>query len=133
MPAKSAERRVDAGRAAPPRIVDCVTSALPLPSQFYDIWPTPAAVSPEQSLVTAVLWEAAHDVEKWRFAKRRREQWLYWDAYAWISSDDRSWNFSFVNLCETIGLTVAAVREQLLGEMMPAAAPAVEAALGRAA
>ena len=37
-----------------------------------------------------------------------------------MTSDDRSWPFSFANLCDTIGLTVEPVRKQLLGEMLPA-------------
>ena len=110
-----------------------------LPTQFHDIWHRAEAVSPERALVLAVLGAAAEDVEKHRFAKRRRDQRLYWEAYGWITSDDRSWHFSFVNLCEAVGLTVLAVRRRLLGEMMPppvfsrdASAPS-EPTLGKAA
>ncbi len=91
-----------------------------LPTQFDDIWHKTRAVSPERALALAVLWEAVLDVGKYRFASRRRQQRLYWEAYEWVTSDSRSWPFSFVNLCEAIGLAVEPVRKQLLGEMLPA-------------
>ncbi len=96
-----------------------VVPLAPLPTQFHDIWHRGETVSPERALALAVLGAAVEDVEKHRFAKRRRDQRLYWAAYGWITSDDREWHFSFVNLCEAVGLTVPAVRWQLLGEMMP--------------
>ena len=91
-----------------------------LPSQFHDIWHKTRAISPERALALAVLWEAVLDLDKYRFAKRRRQQRLYWEAYDWVTSDSRSWPFSFVNLCDAIGLSVGPVRKQLLGEMLPA-------------
>ena len=91
-----------------------------LPSQFGDIWHRSRAISPERALALAVLWEAVLDLQKFRFAPRRRQQRLYWEAYEWVASDDRSWSFSFANLCDTVGLTPDPVRKQLLGEMAPA-------------
>jgi hypothetical protein len=98
---------------------DILVPEAALPAQFADIWHKSRAVTPERALVLAVVWEAVLDLEKYRFAKRRRQQRLYWQAYEWVTSDDRSWPFSFVNLCEAIGLTVEPVRKQLLGEMRP--------------
>jgi hypothetical protein len=99
-----------------------------LPSQFHDIWHKTRAISPERALALAVLWEAVLDLDKYRFAKRRRQQRLYWEAYDWVTSDSRSWPFSFVNLCDAIGLSVGPVRKQLLGEMLPAGLSASEPA-----
>ena len=45
---------------------------------------------------------------------------LYWEAYAWVASNDRSWPYSFVNLCELLDMVPDAVRQQLLGPMAPA-------------
>ena len=111
-----------------------------LPSQFDDIWHKTRAITPERALALAVLWEAVLDLAKYRFATRRRQQRLYWDAYEWVTSDNRAWPFSFVNLCDTIGLTVEPVRKQLLGDMLPARAaepqrstPAQESLLEKAA
>ena len=37
-----------------------------------------------------------------------------------MTSDDRSWPFSFANLCDFLNLTIEPVRKQLLGAMLPA-------------
>jgi hypothetical protein len=107
-----------------------------LPTQFDDIWHKTRAITSERALALAVMWEAVLDLAKFRFATRRRQQRLYWEAYQWVTTNDRSWPYSFVNLCEALGLTVEPVRHQLLGEMAPAGVaeqPAVEPALERAA
>src|SRR5215475_16128474 len=93
-----------------------------LPSQFGDIWHKTRAITPERALALAVIWEAVLDLDKYRFAQRRRQQRLYWEAYQWVTSDDRSWPFSFANLCDSLNLTVEPVRKQLLAEMVPAVA-----------
>ena len=96
-----------------------------LPAQFDDIWHKTRAITPERALALAVLWESILDLDKYRFATRRRQQRLYWEAYDWITSDDRSWPFSFANLCDQLGLSVEPVRARLLGER-PRTATAAE-------
>jgi hypothetical protein len=103
-----------------------------LPAQFDEIWHKTRAIAPERALALAVMWEAVLDLDKYRFAQRRRQQRLYWEAYQWITANDRSWPFSFVNLCDSIGLTVEPVRKRLLGEMLPASSPETTS-IGRAA
>lgn len=98
---------------------DILVPEAALPAQFADIWHKSRAVTPERALVLAVMWEAILDLEKYRFAKRRRQQRLYWEAYQWVTSDDRQWGFSFSNLCDSLNLAIEPVRKQLLGEMLP--------------
>jgi hypothetical protein len=107
---------------------DILVPEAALPAQFHDIWHKTRAVTPERALALAVLWEAVLDLDKYRFAQRRRQQRLYWEAYQWVTSDDRSWPYSFANLCDTVGLTVEPVRQQLLGELRGAAPTADKAA-----
>jgi hypothetical protein len=104
---------------------DILVPEAALPAQFHDIWHKTRAITPERALALAVLWEAVLDLDKYRFATRRRQQRLYWEAYEWVTSDDRSWPYSFANLCDMVGLTVEPVRKQLLDELRPVA-PAVE-------
>ena len=99
---------------------DILTPDATLPTQFADIWHQSRAITPERALALAVVWEAVLDLGKYRFAPRRRQQRLYWEAYDWVTSDNRSWPYSFVNLCDTIDLTPEPVRKQLLAEMAPA-------------
>ena len=60
------------------------------------------------------------------------KQRLYWQAYAWVADDDRQWPFSFVNLCETLGLDIEAIRRQSFDLATPPgqSAPTVVAARG---
>ncbi len=92
-----------------------------LPTQFDEIWHKTRAITPERALALAVMWEAVLDLDRYRFAQRRRQQRLYWEAYEWITSDRRDWPFSFVNLCDAIGLAAGPVRKRLLGDMLPGA------------
>lgn len=98
---------------------DVLVPEAALPTQFADIWHRSRAISPERALTLAVLWEAVLDLQRFRFATRRRQQRLYWEAYQWVVSDDRSWPYSFANLCDAVNLTPESVRRQLLGEMAP--------------
>lgn len=102
-----------------PRVPGFAEEHLPLtilhPAQFRDIW-NGEGHSPERELAAAVIEGAAADLRNYRYAKRRRRQRYYWQAYQWIASDDREWPFSFINLCETLRLSPAALREQMLGD-----------------
>jgi hypothetical protein len=83
------------------------------PAQFRDIWHGEGD-SPERELAAAVLEAAAADLRNYRYARRRRRQRLYWQAYDWVASENRDWSFTFVNICEFLQLSPAALRERLL-------------------
>ncbi len=85
-----------------------------LPAQFHIIWHRTRAISAERALVLAVLWQAVADLQKYRFATRRQHQRLYMEAYEWVASAERSWTYSFVNLCELLNLSPESLREELL-------------------
>jgi len=87
-----------------------------LPVQFQRLWHGPKVLSAERRLALSILWQAADDLQKYRCARRHRRQRLYMDAYRWVASDDRSWAFSFVNLCEVFNLSPEALRGELLGD-----------------
>jgi len=92
-----------------------------LPIQFHEIWHRTRFIASERALVLSVLWQAVADLQKFRFAPRRRQQRLYMEAYKWVASEDRSWAYSFVNLCEVLNLPEVALREQLLSLDIPQA------------
>jgi hypothetical protein len=85
-----------------------------LPEQFADIW-NERGRGPGEGLAYAVLEQAIRDLRRARYARKRREQRIYMDAYNWIRSDAREHVFSFVNICEVLGLSVDALRDELLG------------------
>lgn len=88
---------------------------LTLPEQFQSIWHGPALTNvPERMLAMSVLWQAIGDLRKFRYARRRKRQRLYMEAYNWVASNDRSWPYSFVNICDALGLSPAALRAAVL-------------------
>lgn len=91
-----------------------------LPVQFSEIWNGSRAITPERALVVVVLWQAANDLQKYRFGRTRKQQRLYMEAYRWVASEERSWPYSFVNLCEALKLSPEYLREELLN-VRPAA------------
>jgi hypothetical protein len=125
-------RRVSAPRSSDvPRIPGFAKEFLPLtslmPVQFRDLW-VGSSDSPERELAAAVIGVAAHDLRTNRYARRGPRQRLYVRAYDWLTSDEREWPFSFVNLCEVLKLSPAAVREHLLDLSEPATSRDAEAA-----
>jgi hypothetical protein len=102
---------------------EATAAELTLPVQFRGIRHAARAASPEMILAVSVVGQAANDLRHFRFARRRREQRLYREAYEWIASNDRSWPYAFPNLCDALGLATESARAQLLGDG-PSVAPA---------
>jgi hypothetical protein len=94
-----------------------------LPAQFHEVWHRTRFITSEKALVLAVMWQAVIDLQKFRFATRRRQQRLYMEAYRYVASDDRDWSYSFINLCESLNMSPEPLRAQLLD----APAPVLEA------
>jgi hypothetical protein len=96
---------------------------LVLPVQFRELWSGVGPDRGETELMVAVLSEAAADIRRYRFARRRDHQRLFVKAYDWIMSDDMTWPFSFLNLCHTLGFSPEALRETILDVREPVAMP----------
>jgi hypothetical protein len=75
-----------------------------LPSQFFNPQ-TRGALQPEKRLMLAVLEDAV--------GLYLRAPQLAPEADAWVEADDRTWPYSFVNLCDALGLDRTAVRGAL--------------------
>jgi hypothetical protein len=93
---------------------DLLTPEQILPVQFQDLWHRSKTLTPERVLAAAVLWQAAMDLQKFRYAPRRKKQRLYREAYQWVASNDHAWPYSFVNLCDTLSVSVQCLRRELL-------------------
>ena len=91
-----------------------LTPETTLPQQFARLWHGARKTTPERALATSVLWQAVRDLHKFRYARHRKRQRLYRDAYDWIASGDRGWPYSFVNICESLGLSPESLRTELL-------------------
>jgi hypothetical protein len=76
-------------------------------------------VCPERKLAVAVFSQAANDLRKFRHARRGAGYSLYADARNWITSNDRKWPYSFLNLCDALHLAADVTRAELLRQHLP--------------
>jgi hypothetical protein len=68
-------------------------------------------------LAAGILKQAALDLRRFHGATSAVEREFYLDAHRWITSDDCSWPFSFLNVCQTLNLAPGTVREEVLGDL----------------
>lgn len=67
----------------------------------------------EFNLVLALLEDAIHCFKKYRFAKAASARELYVEARDWFDSNDRTWPFSFENVCMILGIDPDYLRQGL--------------------
>ena len=72
------------------------------------------AHNPEKPLAKGVLRQAAKDLRRFHAAQDRVSRAIYMDAYTWVLSGDTSWPYSFVNVCQVLGLSFEITRTELL-------------------
>lgn len=82
-----------------------------LPEQFYTKPEDKAVSQGIQALMRAVLDDALWTWKKQFITKGRRAQRLAREAEEWFFSENDSWPFSFVNICEALGLDPAYIRQ----------------------
>ena len=70
----------------------------------------------QKDLAAGVLKQAAQDLRRFHGATSAIERELYLDAYSWLTSDDSSWPFSFLNVCQLLNLTPDIVRHELVAD-----------------
>ena len=75
-----------------------------------------ATSGPEVALAKGVLVQAKQDLRRFLAAEDRIGREIYADAYSWVVSDDLWWPYSFLNVCEVLGLAPDALREELLAD-----------------
>jgi hypothetical protein len=69
--------------------------------------------SPEKRLLLAVLEEAVGTYQRYIMATDRRSRAVLADVEAWFASEDAVWLYSFVGVCDAIGLDPTYVRSGL--------------------
>src|ERR1700720_3273925 len=70
----------------------------------------------QKDLAAGVLKQAAQDLRRFHGATSAVERELYLDAFSWITVDDSSWPFSFLNVCQLLNLTPDIVRQELVAD-----------------
>jgi hypothetical protein len=85
-----------------------------LPSQYFAILRRKGAHEPERRLVVAVLEDAVDCFQKHIRARDDKARQLFLDAEEWIRSEDRSWPFSFENVCDLLQINPEYLRRGLI-------------------
>ena len=85
-------------------------------AHFFTPPPEPPEATPEKGLAAGVLKQAAHDLRRFHAATKGVKHELYLDAYSWITGNDFSWPYSFVNVCKLLDVCPEVVRTQLLAD-----------------
>jgi hypothetical protein len=85
-----------------------------LPLQFFTGTRGKGYAEGERRLMLAILEDAVECFQKYCLSKEARGRQLFTDAEEWFLSDDRDWLFSFVNVCEILGLQPEFIRQGLL-------------------
>ena len=70
-----------------------------------------------RELADGVLKQAQRDLKRFHSAPSAIEVELYLDAYRWVMSDDSTWPFSFLTVCESLNLVPENVRQDLIGQL----------------
>lgn len=84
-----------------------------LPMQYFTSLRRKANQEPERRLVIAVLEDAVECFQKHLFATNRKSHQLFVDSEAWFESTDRSWPYSFENVCDLLHLDADYLRAGL--------------------
>jgi hypothetical protein len=70
-----------------------------------------------KDLAAEILKQAALDLRRFHGGTSAVEREFYLDAHRWVTSDDCSWPFSFLNVCQLLNLTPETIREEMLGNL----------------
>ena len=83
-----------------------------LPSQYF-LRPKNDAFRAEKRLMGAVLTHALLEYRKYAAAADPWSQRRFAEIRVWFAADEADWPFSFVTICEALGLDVSRVRAAL--------------------
>lgn len=84
-----------------------------LPSQYFAALKRKGSHEPERRLAIAVLQDAVDCYQKHLRARDRKARQLFLDAEEWITSNDRTWPFSFDNVCDLLQINPEYLRRGL--------------------
>jgi hypothetical protein len=71
------------------------------------------SIEPERLLVLALLEDAVACFQKYLRSTRQKEKQLIAEIESWFADDDRRWIFSFLNVCDLLGVDPGYLRRGL--------------------
>jgi hypothetical protein len=82
-------------------------------AHFFIIPVEPPTPTPEKRMAAGVLKQAAYDLRRYQGATTGVRRELYLDAYRWITANDFSWPYSFMNVCKLLDVCPDVVRTEV--------------------
>ena len=73
--------------------------------------------SAQHELAAGVLKQAEQDLRRFNRATSKTGRERYLDAYRWLTANEFSWPFSFLNVCQALGLAPERVRAELISNL----------------
>jgi hypothetical protein len=70
----------------------------------------------QRELAAGVLKQAAQDLRRFHGATSKIERAIYFDAYRWLTVNEYSSPFSFLNVCQLLNLAPDNVRQDIAGD-----------------
>jgi hypothetical protein len=83
------------------------------PAQYFDGLMKEQARAPERDLALAMLEDAVMCFQKYLKSTCEKERHIFTETEEWFLSDDQDWVFSFLNLCDFLGLDLEFLRKGL--------------------
>jgi hypothetical protein len=74
-------------------------------------------IEPESALAAGVLRQAASDLRRFHEADDAVGREMHWDARGWFNSNDREWPYSFLNVCELLGVSPEDIRDEVFADV----------------
>jgi hypothetical protein len=71
------------------------------------------STEPERALAAGVLRQATSDLRRFRASEDAVGREMYWDARSWFVSNDTDWPYSFLNVCESLGISPENIRDEV--------------------
>lgn len=71
---------------------------------------------PERALAAGVLRQAASDLRRFRRSEDAAGREIYRDARSWFNSDDTAWPYSFLNVCQLLGISPEEIRGEVFAD-----------------
>jgi hypothetical protein len=117
--ASSAYMREQTGLTTDERIGSLFQPSSLLSAEYFEALRRKTILEPEKRLMLAILEDAVDCFQNNVFAQSVKGRRLFQEAEKWVVEVDRDWLFSFENVCETLELNPAYVRQGLLRWMIP--------------
>jgi len=84
-----------------------------LPAQYFAAFRRSGGLERERLLMLAVLEDAIDCYQKYAHARDPRGGQIFQESKEWVDSGDRTWLFSFENICDTLEINADYVRRGL--------------------